>query len=159
MDERLISAGSVDKTVLRLRRLKSVEVDGMLEHLRFEGGTFFWLGIAGVKETGIIQGPPDLREPCSVDLVIEDPAGVDIHHANGPPIGAAFLDGVGEIATVMRDRPLGKRGCSVLRPVVGVDNNAIRSVVSDIQDGLRLQTGASDEEIAVRGRKALGGAA
>lgn len=132
----------------------------MFEHLRFEGGTFFWLGIAGVKEAGIILRPPDLHEARPADLVIEDPAGVDIHHAYGPPIGAAFLDGVGEIAAVMRDRPFGKRGCPVLGPAVGVDYNAIRSVLADIQDGLRLQTGASDEEITVaalfrRDRKAF----
>ncbi len=74
-------------------------------------------------------------------------------HAQDPPVGAAVLDGVEQMASVRRRVPFAERGGAVLRPAVGIDQDARRSVqpLANPQAGLVLKPVIAGVEIEIAG--------
>ena len=64
--------------------------------------TFFWTVVCTVEEAILIPGSACELSPF--DVIGEQLAGRDVHDINLYPVGAATLNGVGEIFAVVRLR-------------------------------------------------------
>ena len=137
-----------DQPVGALRRAEPVEIDGLILVQLLE------LLLAGLREARVEEAravlrPIEVGEFDPAHLVAGRPAGGDVEHAHGAPVGAAVLDRIEQMAAVLGRLPFGERGGAVLRPAVGIEQHARRAVqaVADVEDGLVLQPVIAGVEI------------
>src|SRR6476620_7632964 len=110
MTELGIGWGGIDQPVRRLLRAELVEVNAAVEgrvlERRFRRGSWE----AGIIESAAILRPTDVPAILQpLELIRMDLARGDIHHLDGPPVGAAVLDRIGKQLAVLAWCPFRER--------------------------------------------------
>ena len=139
-----------DERVLPLRRAEAVVADLVVEVERLELLARLRLGEAAVEEALLVLRPRCAGELRPADLVGQDRARRDIHHAPAGPVGSGLALREGKQVARIGERHASERDGAVLRPSVRVEQDARLAVerILDVDDRLVLEAVVLGEDIA-----------
>ena len=112
--------------------------------------TPIWFRKTGIEKPRPALGPLDGGEPCPLDLVTQNPAGVDVKYANRAPVAAAVLHRIGYAQAIPGCRPFSQRNRSIFSPTIGIYDH-LRCTVQTVpskKSHLLLNPGVTQVEVS-----------